>query len=83
MCHLFQSVRETHPELDVSRTLMIGDRLNTDIAFGNNNSVKYTLLVESGENCFQDAVNASQVTGHENQVPTHCASSIAAVTQLL
>ena len=83
MSHLFQSVREGHPSLNPNRTLMIGDRLNTDIAFGNNNAVKYTLLVESGEHKFEEAVSASQTAGREKHVPTHCAPSLGYLNQFL
>lgn len=83
MSHLFQSVRDAHPELDPSRALMIGDRLNTDIAFGNNNHVEYTLLVETGENKLKDAQKASQTVGREHEVPSHCAPSLATLTEFL
>lgn len=83
MSHLFQSVMDAHPELDPSRALMIGDRLNTDIAFGNNNHVMYTLLVESGESKLEDAVKASQTVGREHEVPTHCAPSLHTIAQFL
>lgn len=44
----WDAIKSLHPNIDPSRTLMIGDRLNTDIAFGNQNNLGYTLLVESG-----------------------------------
>lgn len=44
----WDAIKSLHPDIDPKRTLMIGDRLNTDIAFGNQNHLGYTLLVESG-----------------------------------
>ena len=67
----FDGVRSLHPDIKPERTLMIGDRLNTDIAFGNANKIKYTLLVGTGINTLDDARAA---TGDLR--PSHYVSSL-------
>lgn len=60
---------------DSKKILMIGDRLNTDILFGNNNNFQ-TLLVESGvhqidkvEEIIEKINNGEVDTSLENQIP--------------
>lgn len=77
----FQTIVDKRPDLKPERTLMIGDRLVTDIAFGRNNDVRYTLLVGSGVNKLEDAVTASKTPGQERYVPTHYAPSLDYLNQ--
>ena len=44
---MLDAIVNEHPNVDLARTLMVGDRLDTDIAFGNNFGMD-TLLVLSG-----------------------------------
>lgn len=60
---------------DSRKILMIGDRLNTDILFGNNNNFQ-TLLVETGvhridkvEEILEQINNGEDDTSLENQIP--------------
>ena len=52
---LFQDVKN----LDVNRTIMIGDRMDTDILFGNQNKLK-TLLVMTGVESEESLQKASE-----------------------
>lgn len=45
--YFFDIIRSQHPTIDPSRTIMIGDRLTTDMPFGHNNGMS-TLFVQSG-----------------------------------
>lgn len=49
----FDVVKSVHPEVDPARTLMIGDRANTDILLGKNCNLK-TLMVGSGVHSLND-----------------------------
>jgi phosphoglycolate/pyridoxal phosphate phosphatase family enzyme len=51
---LFDIMKEKNPDIDPKRTVMIGDRLDTDILFGINNQIK-TLLVFSGISTYEEA----------------------------
>merc|ERR1712130_123888 len=66
---LMDVVRSRVPDMDASRTLMIGDRLDTDIQFGNNAGVK-TLLVLSG-------VSSRTTVDESATKPTYILDSIA------
>jgi ribonucleotide monophosphatase NagD (HAD superfamily) len=54
--HAFTALQAVHPEVDPTRTLMVGDRIETDIFFGRECGM-LTLLVESGINNESDLVN--------------------------
>lgn len=45
--YFFDIIRSQHPSIDPTRTIMIGDRLTTDMPFGHNNGMS-TLFVQSG-----------------------------------
>lgn len=45
--YFFDCIKSVHPDIDPKRTVMIGDRLTTDMVFGRNNGLK-TLFVQSG-----------------------------------
>jgi ribonucleotide monophosphatase NagD (HAD superfamily) len=55
---MFDILKKYHG-LDESRTMMIGDRLDTDIAFGIKSDMKYTMAVLSGVTCEQDLVGTN------------------------
>ena len=74
--YFYQAIRRANPSLDPSRTLMIGDRLNTDIAFANQSNIRFSLLVETGEDSVRDATRAAQTAGLEHLVPTHSIDSL-------
>jgi len=54
--YFFNIIRLQHPEIDPKRTIMIGDRLTTDMVFGRNNGLK-TLFVQSGIGTYDDMIN--------------------------
>jgi len=69
---------ENNPEISRERTTMVGDRLDTDIAFGYGGGVK-TLLVFSG--CTSPEQLATYLEKGKPVVPTYCASSIAGLCE--
>ncbi|RWS00047.1 Phosphoglycolate phosphatase-like protein, partial [Dinothrombium tinctorium] len=74
----FDCIRHIHPDIDPKRTVMIGDRLTTDMVFGRNNGLK-TLHVQSGLCTFEDMVNFvnSDKPEHHLCVPDYYATSLA------
>ena len=54
--YFFDVIRRQHPDIDPKRTIMIGDRLTTDMVFGRNNGLR-TLFVQSGIGTYKDMVN--------------------------
>jgi ribonucleotide monophosphatase NagD (HAD superfamily) len=60
--------------IDPKRTLMVGDRLDTDILFGNRNNID-TLLVLTGVNTLADVMNA-EISANLDLVPRFFANSI-------
>jgi len=54
--YFFDIIRLQHPEIDPKRTIMIGDRLTTDMVFGRNNGLK-TLFVKTGIGTYDDMIN--------------------------
>ena len=51
----FNCITRVHPEIDKKRTVMVGDRLTTDMAFGRNNGIS-TLFVQSGLGTYEEMV---------------------------
>lgn len=45
--YFFDCIKSVHPDIDPKRTVMIGDRLTTDMVFGKNNNLR-TLFVQTG-----------------------------------
>jgi HAD superfamily hydrolase (TIGR01450 family) len=72
----WNAIKNVHPDIDPQRTLMIGDRLNTDISFGNLNGIGYTLLVETGVHRLSDAEEARKHHSNQHLVPTHFVASL-------
>lgn len=52
----FDCIKRIHPDIDPKRTVMIGDRLTTDMVFGRNNNLK-TLFVQSGLGTMEEMTN--------------------------
>lgn len=67
----FEAIRAIYPKIEPSKTLMVGDKMQTDIAFGLACGMR-TLLVETGIHTEQDAKN---FPSHER--PLYVASSMA------
>jgi len=51
---MFQAIKDTHM-IDPARTIMVGDRCDTDILFGKNNALK-TLMVGSGIHSLEEVL---------------------------
>ena len=62
---------------------MIGDKLNTDIAFGNLNGLGYTLLVETGVDRVSDALKAASDKKSHHLVPTYHLKSLSDLNKYL
>lgn len=75
--YFFDIIRLQHPEIDPKRTVMIGDRLTTDMVFGRNNGLK-TLFVQSGIGTYDDMVNFRNSNNHEDHkcVPDYYLNSL-------
>lgn len=54
--YFFDCIKLVHPDIDSKRTVMIGDRLTTDMVFGRNNNLK-TLFVQSGLGTMEEMTN--------------------------
>lgn len=52
----YDCIKQMHPDIDPKRTVMIGDRLTTDMVFGRTNGLS-TLFVQSGLGTFEEMVN--------------------------
>ncbi|XP_074592939.1 glycerol-3-phosphate phosphatase-like isoform X2 [Brevipalpus obovatus] len=76
----FDCIKRLHPEIDPSRSLMIGDRLDTDILFGHNNGIKYTLLVGTGVHSMSDVEDCMK-NGEDRLVPTHYLTNLSDLNQ--
>jgi len=72
----WDAITRVHPQIDPKRTLMIGDRLNTDISFGNKNGIAYNLLVETGVHTLKDALEATKDINLHHLVPSHVLPSL-------
>ena len=75
--YFFDIIRQEHPEIDPKRTVMIGDRLTTDMVFGRNNGLK-TLFVQSGIGTYDDMVNFRNSNNPEDHkcVPDYYLNSL-------
>lgn len=78
----WDAIKRVFSDIDCKRTLMIGDRLNTDIAFGNINGIRYTLLVGTGVHNMNDVVNAVKDTNYD-LVPSHYIDSLGDLCKYL
>ncbi|XP_070560766.1 glycerol-3-phosphate phosphatase-like [Ptychodera flava] len=78
--YLFESIMETHQGINPQRTVMIGDRMSTDILMGKNCGLK-TLLVETGINSGEEAKEHQRSNSIERQkmVPDYYIKSLGAL----
>ena len=82
--YFFDIIRSQHPDIDPSRTVMIGDRLTTDMPFGHNNEMS-TLHVQSGC-CTKEEMFQYQASGDyedQNCVPNYYLPSLATLNKYL
>jgi len=81
--HIFECLQEMYG-IEPETTVMIGDRLNTDILFGGNNGIR-SILVLTGCSSLQDVVNkeGSQNSEDKKEIPTFYADSVAAIGRFL
>jgi ribonucleotide monophosphatase NagD (HAD superfamily) len=70
--HLIQLVRSA-TGLDPTRTCMVGDRLDTDILFGNTGGFSSTLLVLTGVTSRKDVQNLAH---NDQRMPTHIVETL-------
>uniref|UniRef100_A0A914I503 Uncharacterized protein n=1 Tax=Globodera rostochiensis TaxID=31243 RepID=A0A914I503_GLORO len=63
--------------IDPRRTLMVGDRLNTDVKFGNDHGLR-TMLVLSGCHGVDDILD-SQMQGRDDLLPDFYANSLGSL----
>jgi len=70
---LFDLIRQKHPDIEVDRCLMVGDRLNTDIVFGINSGMK-TGLVMTG-------ITNDKILKQSDTKPTFVMESIRDLTK--
>ncbi|RWS17355.1 phosphoglycolate phosphatase-like protein, partial [Dinothrombium tinctorium] len=78
----FDCVKAVCPDVDPARSVMIGDRLNTDIAFGNNNGFRYTIHVQTGVDSLDDIKECIK-KGEIQSVPSHYIHSLADLNKFL
>lgn len=82
--YFFDIIRSQHPTIDPSRTIMIGDRLTTDMPFGHNNGMS-TLFVQSGIGTLKEMIEYGQSDDYEDQqcAPHYYLPSLAALNKYL
>ncbi|KAG8184077.1 hypothetical protein JTE90_006714 [Oedothorax gibbosus] len=68
--HMLNCIKLVHPDIDFSRCLMIGDRLNTDILLGTQHGLK-TLLVGTGINSIEDVRGYEKSEANRLLVPDY------------
>jgi len=73
--YMYDAVRSVNPGVKPERTIMIGDRGNTDIIFGNKCSLQ-TLLVGTGAHDIEDVNKWEKSTESRNMVPNFFTSKL-------
>ncbi|KAK4337341.1 hypothetical protein RND71_043611 [Anisodus tanguticus] len=63
----FECIKHVHKDIDNKRTIMIGDRLTTDMVFGRNNGIS-TLFVQSGLGTYEEMINYKNSNKPEDRV---------------
>lgn len=82
--YFFDIIRSQHPTIDPARTIMIGDRLTTDMPFGHNNGMS-TLFVQSGIGTKDEMIEYSTSGDYEDQLcaPDYYLPSLASLNRFL
>ena len=80
----FNCITCIHPEIDKKRTVMIGDRLTTDMVFGRNNGIS-TLFVQSGLGTYEEMLNYKNSNNPNDHlcVPDYYLPSLAELHKFL
>lgn len=80
----FDCINHVHKDIDKKRTVMIGDRLTTDMVFGRNNGVS-TLFVQSGLGTYEEMINYKNSNNPEDHlcVPDYYLPSLAELHKYL
>ncbi|RWS28336.1 phosphoglycolate phosphatase-like protein [Leptotrombidium deliense] len=78
----FECLKAIAPDINPQKTVMIGDRLNSDIAFGNNNGFRYTIHVQTGVDSLNDVKECIE-RGEKHLVPSHYINSIADLNKFI
>lgn len=63
--------------------MMLGDNMETDIAFGNNNKFRYTVLVETGIHKLADATAIISDPSKQRFVPSHHVGALSYLNEYL
>lgn len=82
--YFFDIIRSQHPTIDPARTIMIGDRLTTDIPFGHHNGMT-TLFVQSGIGTKEEMFEYGRSDDYEDQQcsPHYYLPSLASLNKYL
>ena len=81
---MFDMIQQMH-DIDPTRTIMIGDRLNTDIEFGKNSELAATVMVLTGVSTLEEArkYQSSNSLAHQKMVPDHYVHSLGDLKPLI
>lgn len=82
--YFFDIIRSQHPSIEPSRTIMIGDRLTTDMPFGHNNGMS-TLFVQSGLGTKDEMLEYGSSDDYEDQrcAPDYYLPSLASLNKFM
>lgn len=82
--YFFDIIRSQHPSIDPARTIMIGDRLTTDMPFGHNNGMS-TLFVQSGIGTKEEMLEYGSSNDYEDLqcAPEYYLPSLASLNKYL
>lgn len=82
--YFFDIIRSQHPTIDPARTIMIGDRLTTDMPFGHNNGMS-TLFVQSGIGTKKEMFEYGSSNDYDDQLcaPHYYLPSLASLNKYL
>lgn len=81
--NLWSAIKRVHPSIKASRTVMFGDNMETDIAFGNNNDFKYRVLVETGIHKLADAELLMSDPAKQHLIPSHFIPALTDLNKFL
>ena len=81
--NLWRGIQETYPSIEASKCVMFGDNMETDIAFANNSSFRYSVLVETGIHKEADVRAAASDSNRRHLIPTHLLPSLSCLSRYL